>query len=310
MKHMIRNVFLMVAVIGLTGCEWGGGGDDNSWNDSSSIANFSGSYRGSGSGGYLVSQYSTSSSSTPGGTTTYSGESIGTGDGSSTTYGGTLLHPPVVRGSLSIMAAGGYSFSDAGDGTLNGSVSGTSGTISYESGGWSIDLAGGFIANGSAITASYTLTNSGSSSSGSSQGSTDPIYAFNVQQSGNKVKIIDNNGKVYEGSMGEMRSTGNLGANSSGVGLVNGDQLMASFSAAGRSAAGMHVNITGTFQGTVSGVTTVTEKSGTATITKNSFSLSDRAILGTWIEDGGKTGDINGSAGTSSVITTTATTTP
>jgi hypothetical protein len=307
MKHVVRNFILMVLGIGFAGCEWGGSGDDNSWNDSGAIANFNGSYRGGGSGGYLVSVYSTASSSTPGGTATISGESIGTGDGSSTTFGGTLTYAPVVAGSLSITAAGGFSFSDAGDGTLNGSVSGTSGTIAYPSGGWTINLGGGFIAAGGAITATYTVTNAGSSSSGSSQGSTDPIYAFNVQQSGNKIKIIDNNGSVYEGSMGDMRTTGNLGSGSSGGTYVNGDQVIASFSASGKSAAGMFVNLTGSFQGTVQGVSSVTTTSGSTTTTKTSMALANRRIVGTWIEDGGKTGDISGVSDSAVNVSTSST---
>jgi hypothetical protein len=309
MKHLIRNAFVAVLSVGFAGCEWSGGGDSNSWNDSGSIANFNGSYRGSGSGGYLVSQYSTASSGSPGSTTTISGETIGTGDGSSTSFGGTLLHSPVVSGSLQITAAGGYSFSDAGSGILNGSVSGTAGSVSYPSGGWSIDLAGNTIAVGATITASYTVTNSGSSSSGVTPGSTDPIYAFNVQQSGNKIKIIDNNGSVYEGSLGDMKTTGNLGSGSQGSTFVNGDQVIASFSAAGRSKAGMHVNMTGNFQGTVQGVSTVTTKSGSSTITTTSMALSDRRIIGTWIEDGGMTGDISGVSASAVNVTSSSTST-
>ncbi len=293
MKRLVRNIVVAVLGVGLVGCEWSGSNSDNSWNDSNSLANFSGHYVGWGNGGYLVSQYSTASSSTPGGTTTIPGESVGTGDGVSTTFGGTLAHPPVVPGSLAIVAAGGFSFHDNGNGTLTGS-SGTSGTIVYQSGGWNIDLHGGILANGAAITASYAVTNSGSQ--GSNQGSTDPIYAFNVQQDGNKLKIIDNNGSVYSGSFGNFRTTGNLDSNSQNPTFVNGDQVLASFSASGTSAAGMHVNMTGTFQGIIEGVSTVTSISGDKTVTKTSMVLNDRLILGTWVEDGGKTGDIKGNA--------------
>lgn len=294
MKHLIRNVFVAILSVGFAGCEWSGGGDSNSWNDSGSIANFNGSYRGSGSGGYLVSQYSTASSGSPGSTTTISGETIGTGDGSSTVYSGSLLHTPVISGSLQI-TAGGFSFSDVGGGVLNGSVSGTSGTINYSSGGWAISGSSALmIGSGVPIIAGYAVTNSGTSSSGVTPGSTDPIYAFNVQQSGNKIKIIDNNGSVYEGSLGDMKTTGNLGSGSQGSTFVNGDQVIATFSASGKSKAGMYVNMTGNFQGTVQGVSTVTERSGSSTITTTSMALSDRRIIGTWIEDGGMTGDISG----------------
>ena len=308
MKHLIRNVFVAILSVGFAGCEWGGGGDSNSWNDSGSIANFNGSYRGSGSGGYLVSQYSTASSGSPGSTTTISGETIGTGDGSSTVYSGSLLHTPVISGSLQI-TAGGFSFSDVGGGVLNGSVSGTSGTINYGSGGWAISGSSLLIGSGVSIVASYAVTNSGTSSSGVTPGSTDAIYAFNVQQSGNKIKIIDNNGSVYEGSFGDMRTTCNLGSGSQGSTFVNGDQVIASFSASGKSKAGMYVNMTGNFQGTVQGVSTVTTKSGSSTITTTSMALSDRRIIGTWIEDGGMTGDISGVSASAVNVTSSSTTT-
>ena len=307
MKYVVRNIFLTVLGIGLAGCEWGGSGDKISWNDSSSIANFNGSYRGGGSGGYLVSVYSTVSSGTPGGTAAVAGESVGTGNGGSQ-YGGTLLHTPVVPGSLHIVTSGGYSFSDAGNGLLTGSPGTVTGSISYQSGGWNIDLHGSTLDTGAAITASYTVTNSGSQSSGSSQGSTDPIYAFNVQQTGNKLKIIDNNGSVYEGSMGDMRTTGNVGAGTQGGGFVNGDQVIASFSASGKSAAGVHVNLTGSFQGTVQGVSTVTTTSGSTVSRTTSMALSNRRIIGTWIEDGGKTGDISGIADSAVNVSTSSST--
>jgi hypothetical protein len=85
-----------------------------------------------------------------------SGETIGTGDGSSTVYSGSLTHSSVVSGSLQI-TAGGYSFSDAGSGVLNGSVSGTAGTVNYGNGGWAINLNGGSIASGVPIIASYCV---------------------------------------------------------------------------------------------------------------------------------------------------------
>jgi len=74
MKHLIRNALvavLGVGLAGLVGCEWGGGGSDNSWNDSSTIANFNGSYQANG--GYLVSDYSSSASAGGGTTTTTTG---------------------------------------------------------------------------------------------------------------------------------------------------------------------------------------------------------------------------------------------
>ena len=99
-----------------------------------------------------------------------------------------------------------------------------------------------------------------------------------------------------------------MGSGSSVATFVNGDQVIAPFSAAGNSKSGMHVNMAGNFQGTVSGVAVVSEKSGSSTITKTSFSLGNRVILGTWIEDGGKTGDIKGSAGSAASVSLSSST--
>jgi hypothetical protein len=194
---------------------------------------------------------------------------------------------------------------------LDGLTFSASGTIDYDNGAYAMNL--GVIAGdatvgilGSPITITYTrLTGSSGSTTtfsgepGSSGGS---IYSFNVQQSGNKLSIIDNNGCVYSGSMGEVKTTGNVGANSAGYTFVNGDQIVATYYAAGKSKSGMHVNMTGNFQGTVAGVSSVTEVSGDTVTVKTSYALTDRVMLGTWIEDGGQTGDIKGKSFTSGSV--------
>ena len=79
-------------------------------------------------------------------------EPLGTTDGSSVTYSGTLANAPLVRTTLTISA--GETFTDNGDGTLTGSGVGT-GTIDYATGAWSITHASTPAAS-IAITAAYT----------------------------------------------------------------------------------------------------------------------------------------------------------
>ncbi|MEI6516472.1 MAG: hypothetical protein WCO77_10865, partial [bacterium] len=192
-------------------------------------------------------------------------------------------------------------------GTVNiagGDMVGASGTINYDNGAYGIVCpieAGNVI--GKNVTITYTQLTGGGGSSTSTSGSSSStpgssgksIYSFNVQQSGNKVSIVDNNGSVYTGTMDTSRSTGNADANSQGTVMNNGDQVIAPFSASGKSASGMHVNMTGNFQGSIAGVSTVTERGANNTIIrKTSMSLTNRRIMGTWIEDGGKTGNISG----------------
>lgn len=70
--------------------------------------------------------------------TAVTGESFGTGDGSTKTFSGTLANTPVVPGSVTVNETGGEeTFTDNGDGTLTGDQGG-SGTINYKSGDISV----------------------------------------------------------------------------------------------------------------------------------------------------------------------------
>ncbi|MEI6563381.1 MAG: hypothetical protein WCO42_03630 [bacterium] len=330
MKHLIQNALVVVLGLGLMSCEWSGSGDNNSWNDSTSIANFSGNYQGNG--GYLVSDYTSSSGGgTTGSTTVISGGFIppietkapSTFSGSSISF--TTLNVPIKPGSITVFFEDGSkgSMTDNGSGSLSGTylnaIPGShaaNGTVVYENGQISIFFPDILGLQNASIKIRYTVssgsstTTSTGSSSGSAAGSSGvSIYAFNVQQSGNKLKIIDNNGSIYEGNFGDVKTTGNLNANSTDSTFVNGDQVIAPFSASGSSGSGMHVNMAGNFQGTVQGVAVTTTTSGSAATKHTSFSLSSRVILGTWIEDGGKTGDIKGISPSSASVTVTSNTT-
>ena len=327
MKHLIRNALvavLGVGLAGLVGCEWSGGGSDNSWNDSSTIANFNGSYQANG--GYLVSDYSSSASAGGGTTTTTTGGFIPPLEEVNASFTGnsisfTTKFVPIRPGSVTIAFADGAkgSATDNGSGGLSGTYLNVipgehpaNGTVVYENGQVSVFFPDVLGLQSSRVTIRYTV-NSGTTSttttggSGTAGSSGVSIYAFNVQQTGNKLKIIDNNGSVYEGSLGDIRTTGNLSSGSTGATFVNGDQVSASFSAGGKSAAGIYVNMTGTFQGTASGVSQVSSKSGASVVYTTSMALSNRRIMGTWIEDGGKTGNISGVCPSAVTVTTAST---
>jgi len=310
MKHLIRNAIaavLGVGLIGLIGCEWGGTTGDSSWNDSNSLANFNGTYQGSS--GYLVSDYTLASSTSTSGSNTTSvivtneaGGTLTTGDKS--TYSGLTTFRPVKPSSFALVLGNLGSFTDNGLGVLAGNYRKTTtdpnttngtGTIQYETGRWTLTLPTALAAN-EAITLSYVYTggSSGNTSSSTPGSSGAPIYVFNVQQTGNNLLIIDNNGKIYKGTMGDVKTTGNLSSSSQGATFVNGDQVSASFTASGTSAAGVQVNIVGTFQGTAAGVSQTSTKSGNTVSYKTTMALSNRTMTGTWIEANGKTGNISG----------------
>lgn len=336
MKRLCGMLACAVAAIGLVaGCEWESSGDGNSWSDSYNWVNFSGTYR-SASGGILVSAYTQTSGTTTTTTTTSSGETTtktnststvksgasesgGTLAAKSTSASGSTKHTPVVPGSMTIQVGDDISLADDGNGALKGS--GGSGTVSYTAGTWTFTLADTqWSALSRKITVSYSYTTTSSSDDGKQDTSTDngsktttttttqpttkagssgkAIYSFVVAQQGQNLTITDNNGAQYTGRLGELRSTSGATADNSksteNGGKVlpkDGDSIVATFNCKGRSAAGMSVTITGTFQGTVA-----------ASV------FTGRTMQGTWIEAGGKTGDINGTA-TSVAITTTTTAT-
>lgn len=96
--------------------------------------------------------------------------------------------------------------------------------------------------------------------------------------------------------MGSVSGTMNASSNTA----VIGDSVVAQFSAEGVSAANYKVTIAGTFQGVVGGAAGATY-------------LNNRKMYGTWIEEGGRTGDVNGEASpivvTASSSSTSTTTT-
>ena len=106
--------------------------------------------------------------------------------------------------------------------------------------------------------------------------------------------FTDNNGATYSGYIGEMRTaSGTERSDEEGKFMpTDGDTMVATFECTGVSAALMQVKIVGTLQGTVA-----------ASV------FTGRTLSGTWIEQGGKTGDINGQTTSIPVTTTTATAT-
>lgn len=271
-----------VTVLGcLLGCEWSSSGDGDSWSDSYNWVNFSGTYRNS-LGGVLVTDYTTTPS-TPGSTNKFKGTGKSTlPKNASSAHGNTGKNQPVVPGTFSLTISGtdgSITMKDDGTGALVSSGGGGSGTITT-SGAWDFTLAAGFaVPEARSITFSYEyiVVNDGTSGSGITSGASGKtVYSFNIVHQGQNLTFTDNNGAVYTGYISSMNSSS--GASNNGAGLPeNGDTVIATFKCSGNSAAGMHVTITGTLQGTVSGGV-----------------FTGRTITGTWIEGGGKTGDING----------------
>ncbi len=291
MRSIMKVLIPLIFIAAITGCEWKSGGD-SSWSDSASWANFSGVYRGV-NGGVLVTDYTT----TPGtpATTNSVHRSIGVGNGGSVYNGMSLGNGNVVLGSVTVVAAG-YSFSDDGSGLLQGAIAGTSGTVNHGTGIVSINLGTFTLNPGQPIVATYQHVVQGAVGSGGAGPGTSGIviYSFSVHQQGNKLTITDNNGSVYKGKFGNVSTTGgkvdpaadtggggilpNIGAASQSTGPST---VVAQYSAEGVSAAGINITMTGTMQGVLGGA---------------GDSFGNRIMMGTWIENPGRTGDINGQA--------------
>ncbi len=263
------------------GCEWEKSGDDDSWSDSmASWVNFAGTYRASDGGTLVRTTFGTGGVAT----VTVSSESIGTGNNGST-YGGSLANSPIVEGTLLITATG-YGFRDDNNGALvdSGNPS-VSGSVVYQTGGWSINLAGNILGVGEAITASYSYSSGGSSSS--SDSSSDDIYSITIDQTGNRLTAIDSTGRTYSG---EISGVAQSGGDTSGA---TEGTVTANFSMTGSDGA----TIVGVFAGYYTPASTDDDSAAGST-----GALVGRQIEGNYINASGVTGDM---LGTTSDITTT-----
>lgn len=295
------GVGMAVAALGLAGCDWETGGDATNWSSAYNWVNFSGTYRSS-AGGLLVTDYTTTPV-TPGSTNTLTvaNEAQGTFAVNQTFFEGKLKHGNIVPGSVDITLYSNagveiQSYSDDGNGVLG---PGSAGNVAYVNGSWNINRGllnpvtqAGYIR----ATYSYYVYNEGSAGGGAQPGSTGKIFVFNISHQGQNLTITDNNGATYTGYIREMRTTSGTERADEEERVMprDGDTVVATFQCAGHSAAQMSVKIVGSLQGTVA-----------ASV------FSGRTITGTWIELGGKTGDINGQT-TAVAITVpeTATETP
>ena len=101
------------------------------------------------------------------------------------------------------------------------------------------------------------------------------VRILTVSQKGQRITIRDNAGGSFTGTISAPLSA--MGKNIT-TNLIDGAVVEASFSASGKSGAGLNTTLTGTFQGWV--------MAGPA--------FSRRTITGTWIEEGGRTASIYG----------------
>ena len=285
-KILLPLLALPLLCLVFAGCEWSSGGGATTWNDRENFVDFSGDYKNS-DGGVLVRQFGAGSGSTTNTTTTtntVAGELLGTGDGTTTAFSGVLANGKPLPGSLTVVV-GGYLFSDPGSvsaGTVALTVTpadGSSGSINLDTGAWALSFPAP-IASGTQILSAYQYLSYSSVVTPVQGNHGNPIYSFVLQQTGNKIKIIDSCNSTYEGTIGSVRTTGGypIDLNPSDMQAVPTGPIVAQFSATGYSQ-GYSVQIVGVLQGTLS-----------ASI------LSGRIMNATFIESGGYDADVSGMA--------------
>jgi hypothetical protein len=275
MKNVTARAMVVFAVAALAGCEWEGADQGESLTQRYNWVSFSGVYRAA-TNGYLVAGFGDALQNTE--------ETVATAVAGISSYNGVLDNGDVVPGSVQVNA-GVFSLTDDGAGVLAGG--GKSGTIIYDTGAWSINLLGEWPPGGTPIEATYRYGDASSPGSGG-----EPIYTLTVQQSGNLLTMIDNNGATYSGRIANIASSGGQSIEYPDTTTslpANGDTLTASFEVEGRSSSGVEIKIVGTLTGTA----TVTAATAT---TPSTIRLATRTLRGTWIEANGTTGDMLGTA--------------
>ena len=198
--------FFLTAVLcaGLfAGCEWTGSDGESSWSGSYDDMNFSGTYR-------IGVATDDSTGGDLGGVDTISvSEKVGTYSTGKASYSGKL-HGGVVPASVTI-SAGGYSYSDNGNGVLVGNVAvAGNGTINYSSGAWSFTVLNWIAGTPSAgdITAVYSYTKDVAGGSTITTDEAVSLRTITIQQTGQNLTMIFSNGLTLTGKFTTVTESG------------------------------------------------------------------------------------------------------
>ncbi len=275
----------LAGIVALTGCEWSAGGSAEGITDRLNWVNFTGLYRGT-NGGRIVTDY-TSTAGTPG-LDQFRTETVATLSPTVTVYQGVLRYKIIAEGTVTIQGPDGLQWNDDGiGGLISQSRGGINGTINYITGAWRVEVVAPVPAG--KLVATYVWIGDGTQQGISRPGSgaTGEILTFMVVQEGNELSFTDNNGAVFRGRFGSVRTNSGAGRDTpiDSILPASGTQVIAQFSVKGVSRAGKEVTITGTLQATVD----VDADTGVVTLT-------ERQMFGTWIEKDGKIGDVVGTA--------------
>jgi len=284
MKALIGSITFGFVLALTAGCEggWQFGGSSQSWNSSEGWVDFSGRYRPSIAGGWLVSDYTS-----VGGTNSTVSQTLFVSEAGKTFYTGAADLRGLVNTSISGFVGDSGTFSVSAAGVVAG---GANGNINLTTGAYSISIPAG---SPGGVSYYIVYAQAGSTSAG---GTGVNINAFIISQAGNTIQITDNTGHVYEGNLGAYTTLGSTptGDTTNGLAGAGGQTATVQYEAHGVSATGMNVEMSGNFLAQVS--QSVSIIGGAATNIVVIQQTWNRFIRGTWIEQGGKTGNIDGQA--------------
>ncbi len=321
-----------VTAILVSGCDLEETGSDGGWNVSDDLMDVSGTYSGSGISGLLVSEFDGSPASGGGGGGGGGGAgssmiAINDEDGGVIADEETVVegefgyHPGIKPGSVTIVFEGPTSrgtFTDDGAGGLSGvlnlgggdSPRAGTGTMNYDTGIWTLEMSPPGFAENMDVLHNYVINaseaqtvpdtgdgdgNGDGNGDGSGDGSgTLRIYRFQVAQTGNKITIVDSNGDTYAGTLGsvEIQRSG-IDDDDDDDDITEEISRRVQFVAEGQSR-GIGVEIVGVFQAAeVVFFNSTTDDEGDVDFNEI-YRLQSLTISGTWIQDNGVTGSING----------------
>ena len=261
MKALVGSITFGIVLAFTAGCEggWQFGGSASQINESGNWLDISGTYGPVTANSYLVSDYSAFS-----GPSTAT-ETLFVSEAGKMFYSGQINVLNIDKNNVTgfIDDSGSFTISNTGAGG-----GGCSGTFNMTTGAFGITIGAPTTNVEYHVVFQRTGTASGPGGSGT-------ISTFSVSQSGNAIQIMDNNGSVFKGSIG-LTETNTVGG--SNVVMMSASYQ---FDATGMSAAGMNVELVGNFL-----------VNGALTVGTNVFFST--FMSGTWLEQGGKTGHING----------------
>lgn len=242
----------------VSGCDdWEFGGSADSWSDRHNLVNFSGVY--TGAGGEPILTFSGAAGTA--GLDQVTNEILVRLSGDTPVYSGFFSKNKISPGTVTIFGPDGLRWQDNGAGVLTsiGAAIGRNGTINYQTGAWRLEIDTPVPEGHLRAIYSWVYRN---------------VNRFTVTQEGNQLTIVDDNGGVYRGNFGSVRTPTGESLDDVNRTTTLAGPVVASFEVRGMLGR-TEITITGQFT--------------------SGANMTARRIQGTWIEPH-MTGNINGQA--------------